>query len=208
MSTITQNPVQVMTGRMSTPNGVLKIDYPVVAGLADASVQQKINAAIWEQVNRLITEQGYYTDNITTMQGWYEIKSNERGILSLTLGNYAYHYHAAHGLTVNRSLTFDVNTGRQYKLSELFKPGSDYVGVLSGIVAAQIKEREIITLEEFKAISPEQDFYIADKSLVLYFQLYELTPYAYGFPYFPISVYDLQDIIDEDGPLGKMSANI
>jgi hypothetical protein len=56
----------------------------------------------------------------------------------------------------------------------------------------------------FKGISPEQDYYIADKALVLFFQLYELTAYAYGFPYFPISIYDLQTIIDEQGPLGKM----
>ena len=59
-------------------------------------------------------------------------------------------------------------------------------------------------INEFTTIRPEQDYYIADKALVIYFQLYELTPYAYGFPYFPISVYEIQDIIDENGPLGRM----
>ncbi|MNG17010.1 hypothetical protein D3C84_1009670 [compost metagenome] len=78
---------------------------------------------------------------------------------------------------------------------------------LSDIVAKQIAQRKIETLEPFKSIRPDQDYYIADRSLVVYFQLYELAAYVFGFAYFPISVYDLQDIINEDGPLGPMSAN-
>ncbi|HHY20883.1 MAG TPA: DUF3298 domain-containing protein [Bacilli bacterium] len=68
----------------------------------------------------------------------------------------------------------------------------------------QIKQRDIFLLNGFTVIRPDQDFYIADKALVIYFQLYEITPYAYGFPMFPISVYEIQDIIDENGPLGRM----
>jgi hypothetical protein len=34
--------------------------------------------------------------------------------------------------------------------------------------------------------------------------LYEIAAYVYGILYFPISVYEIQDIITEDGPLGKM----
>ncbi|WP_368073024.1 RsiV family protein [Virgibacillus salinus] len=56
-------------------------------------------------------------------------------------------------------------------------------------------------------MQPDQDFYIADKALVIYFQLYEITPYVFGFPMFPISVYAIKDIINEDGPLGRMAEN-
>ena len=52
-----------------------------------------------------------------------------------------------------------------------------------------------------------QHFYIADKTLVIYFQLYEITPYVVGLPMFPISVFDLADIIDESGPLGRLATN-
>jgi len=88
----------------------------------------------------------------------------------------------------NKSLTFDISTGKEYRLEELFKPGSDYVGTLSKIIERQIKEREIPILGEFKGIRPNQDYYIADKALVIYFQLYEITPYAFGFPCFYIRV--------------------
>ena len=125
----------------------------------------------------------------------------------MSLSNYVYHYHAAHGMTVIKSLTFDLQKGKQAALKDLFKPGSDYVKRISDLIAVQIKERDIPLLVDFTAIKPDQDFYIADKALVVYFQLYEITPYAYGFPMFPISVYDLQDIIDENGPLGRMAVN-
>jgi len=211
---VIQNPVQVITRHMVTPASEIAIDYPYVLGIPNGFVQQKINNTILMLVNSLMEEQiqrlvaqGYAYPIKATMQGWYEIKTNERGILSLSVGNYTYPYPAAHGLTIIRSLTFDVNTGRLYKLKDLFKQGSNYVKAISIIIQEQIKMRNISTLNGFSEINPDQDYYIADKALVVYFQLYEITPYVYGFPFFPISVYELDDIIDENGPLGKMIIN-
>lgn len=185
------------------------IYYPQVEGLQNAHVQQSINQMI-VQLMQLLVQQQYHqqgTDNFTEMIGTFEIKTNERNVLSLSLTNYAFAYQHAHGLTLIKSLTFDTETGRSYTLQDLFKPGSDYVDVLSTFVQKQINERDIPILNNFSTISPDQDFYIADKSLVLYFQLYEITPYYIGLPMFPISVFDLQDIIVEDGPLGRMAVN-
>ncbi|MEI3612146.1 DUF3298 and DUF4163 domain-containing protein [Pseudogracilibacillus sp. SO30301A] len=186
-----------------------KIYYPFVYGLQNQLVEQKINQEILTIVNMLIEEQ-YRTQNTTEfveMLGTYEIKTNERNILSINFSNYAIFYQAAHGLTLMKSLTIDVETGEVFQLADLFIAGSDYVEVLSIKVKEQIHERNITLLEPFTQISPNQDFYIADKSLVLYFQLYELTAYVYGFPMFPISVYELKNIIRENGPLGRMATN-
>jgi hypothetical protein len=196
-----QLPVYIHTMRLFLPN--LNVYYPAVYGLADRVVQQKINSSILNLTDKMIRDQGYYENPMTQITGYYEIKTNERKILSLSLINYAFSG-GAHGLTVIKSLTFDVETGKEYRLKELFKKGADYVKVISDIVALQIKERDIETLGDFNGIRPDQDYYIADKCLVIYFQLYEITPYVYGLPYFPISVYEIQDIIDEDGPLGRM----
>jgi hypothetical protein len=133
---------------------------------------------------------------------------DERGILSLTLSNYAYSSPMAHGYTIVKALTFNVLTGKQYSLGDLFKPGSDYVGVLSAEVSAQIKQRNLPLLNGFTAISPNQDYYLADKSIVIFFQLYEITPYYVGFPMFPISVYDVLSIAAEPGPLSDLAADI
>jgi hypothetical protein len=196
-----QLPVDIRTMRIYRQN--LTVYYPAVTGLANPAAQQRINRTIYDTTEQLIEDQGYYQNPQTDVLGYYEIKTNERDILSLTLENYAF-AGGAHGLTIIRSLTFNVNNGIKYSLGDLFRAGSDYVSVLSDIVAAQIKERDVPLLDGFNGISPDQYYYIADKCLVLYFQLYDITPYAYGFPYFPISVYQIQDIIDEQGPLGRM----
>lgn len=210
MSSIYANPVLVITRKLPVPNQNADISYPVITGMANQAVQQKMNNEILNLVNRLITmqvdqliSQGYTTLQLS-ITGWYEIKTNERDVLSLTIGNYTIATPAAHGLTIIKSLTFDIRTGKNYLLSEEFKPGSNYVDVLSNIIKEQIKERDISLLNGFNSIKPEQDYYISDKVLVIYFQEYEITAYVYGLPMFPISVYEIQDIVKEGSPLGKM----
>lgn len=197
-------PVPVQTASYIAPG--VEVYYPQIYGIYQLDVQERMNRSIQEAVNALIVEQqAYQTGNgMTEMTGLYEIKTNERGVFSITLSNFAYTPPMAHGMTLLSSLTFDVYSGTPVTLASLFTAGSDYVKRLSELVAIQIKERDVPLLGEFSQIDPDQSFYIADKALVLYFQLYELTPYVYGFPMFPISVYALQDILDEGGPLGRM----
>lgn len=203
---VVQNPVRIFTRRISTPDSMITIDFPAVKDMESSTVQHRINRGIISLVDTIMREQGYYKEQKLEMLGWYEIKNNQRGILSLTIGNYSFTYPSAHGMTIVKGITFDTKSGDDYELKDLFKPEADYVKVLSGIVEQQIKDRRIELLEEFKGIRPDQDFYIADKSLVLFFQLYEITPYYMGLQYFPISVYQIQNIIDEEGPLGIMAA--
>ena len=131
------------------------------------------------------------------------MKNNDKGVLSIVLVNYSF-AGGAHGNTIARALNFDIETGHVYTLPELFKPNSNYVKKISDIIKVQIKARDIPTLGDFTEINPNQDFYIADRSLVIFFQLYEITPYYVGIPYFPISIYELEDIINENGPLQRM----
>lgn len=190
-------PIMVNTLKMKDTN--FEVDYPQVTCLMNPNAQEIINRTIINNVYELIQKQSPFVE----MDGTYELKNNDKGILSLTLINYAF-AGGAHGNTLVKGLTFNVETGHLYTLSELFKPNSDYVEEISEIIKAQIKERDLPTLGDFTEISPDQDFYIADKCLVIFFQLYEITPYSVGIPYFPISIYELEDIISERGPLQRM----
>ncbi|CAM4204335.1 DUF3298 and DUF4163 domain-containing protein [Paenibacillus alkaliterrae] len=199
-----QAPVVIQTVNAAFPKAELSL--PHVSGGPSEAADNKINKKIHETVQQLVNSQGSLDDPRAQMIGYYEQKTNEKDYLSLSLFNYAY-TGGAHGLTLQESLTFKQSTGQTFTLEQLFKPGSDYVKRISAIVSAQIKARAIDTLEPFTAIRPDQDYYVADRSLVIYFQLYELAAYVYGFLYFPISVYELQDIINEEGPLGPMTVN-
>lgn len=201
------NPVNIVTKKFQA-NGI-SIDYPLIVGVSNLESQNRMNRQISDAVQAMIREhkQSIPSDKIE-MTGHFEIKTNERGILSLQLTNYAIGIPSAHGLTLSRSLTFTIDDGKNYLLGELFLPNSNYIQVISTQVKEQIKQRDIPVLEPFEAIKPNQDYYLADKSLVVYFQIYELSPYYVGFPMFPISVYDLQSAALPGGPIDILSADI
>ena len=198
-------PVRIVTKKIPHKSPNVTVYFPAVTNLNNPDAQAKINHAILTLLNEILIEQSYYKPELVEMLAYYEIKNNQRGILSLNLIVYSF-TGGAHGMTIIKSLTFDTATGKQYTLGELFKDDSDYVKLLSSIIKVDIKKWNIQLLDEFKAIRPDQDFYIADTSLVVYFQLYEITPYYWGFPYFPIPILDVADIRKPNSPLDTMMA--
>lgn len=200
-------PVAIQTVRYGTPP--VNIRVPQVAGLANPAAQTAMNRQILQQAQQLYEQQRQIqTPGPTEMEAYYEIKTNERGVLSLIQVNGAYTPPMAHGMTYAGSLTFTTEDGKNWPLAELFKPGAPYVERLSAHVAEQIKMRDVPVLEPFERIRPDQDYYLADKSIVLYFQVYELSPYYVGFPMFPISLYALQDLIRENGPADRLLTSV
>lgn len=197
-----QLPVEISIGRIFMPK--LEVYYPIVGGVRDYLADQTMNHIIYNLTYSMIENQGYFENpDVVTMMGTFDLKTNERGVLSFSSLNYFFSG-GAHGMTTQKSLTFEVETGKSYTLSQLFKEDSDYVKVLSDIVAKQIKQRDLPLIVEFNGISPDQDYYVSDKCLVIYFQLYELVPYVWGFTYFPICLYEIQDLISEDSPLQEL----
>ncbi|MFZ7133769.1 MAG: DUF3298 domain-containing protein [Eubacteriales bacterium] len=143
----------------------------------------------------------------TYISGSYEIKTNEKGVLSLSLIGLA-EFGGAHPNTIIKSLNYDLHRGRNEPLSQQFLPNSNYVEILSGMVYQQLQEQEIPLFDDFPGIDANQDYYIADKSLVIYFQLYQVAPYVAGFPYAVIPIYQIQELIRDDGLLGRMIGSV
>jgi hypothetical protein len=121
-------------------------------------------------------------------------------VFSLWYDVYSYQELAAHGLTVRNSMNFNLLTGRMYRLADLFKPSSDYIGVLSNIIKQQIEQQGIPLIKEFQQIRPNEGFYMTREALVIYFQTYEYTPYYVGIPEFRVPYQTLADILAQQGP--------
>lgn len=196
-------PAVIETHHLAGSKPKVDVYYPVITKLGDPAVMNQLNDRLFKEMNALLVEQNYYSKDLVELIASYEVKNNQRGILSLNLIVYSF-TGGAHGMTVCKSLTFDTRTARSYELEQLFKPGSPYVQRISEYVRRHIQQWKIPVLEPFKQIRPDQDFYIADTSLVVYFQLYEISPYVAGFPYFPIPLLDLEDIIKPGSPLDRM----
>lgn len=191
--------------------GTMTIYYPQIYHLTNPMVEWKMNSQIINQVNNLINRQMETQEakEFGEMIGTFEVKANERNILSLTLSNYAIVPFAANGLTLMDSLTFNIQTGEDYSLDQLFKQNSSYAKVLSEKVNEQIKQRQITLLEHDRPVevTSQTDFYVTDQSLVLYFQMYDISPHYVGIPLFPIPIYELEEVIKENGPLDLLEGN-
>jgi len=194
-----KRPVDIIIRVYRRPN--ITMLYPQTAGHenfnANALMNVKIRNAVMDLIKAL-EQPGLKS----TISGSFEIKNNQRGILSILLIAMA-EFGGAHPMTMAKSLTMDTTTGDIYTLNQLFKPG--YKEIINAEIRKQIKERDIPLLDGFKGISDDQDYYVADHTLVIYYQLYELAPYAAGFPYFPIPLYQLSNVIPDNSPLDRLN---
>lgn len=194
-----KRPVDIITRVYRRPN--IKMLYPQVTGHENVNANALMNVKIRNAVMDLIKSLEQ-PDMKTIIDGSFEIKNNQRGVLSILLiamGEFG----GAHPMTVAKSLTMDTATGENYSLHQLFKPA--YMEIINAEIRKQIKERDIPILDSFKGISPDQDYYVSDHTLVVYYQLYELSPYAAGFPYFPIPLYMLSSVIPENSLLDRLN---
>lgn len=79
-------PIRIRT--MTAKN--VKINVPYVDGGTTAAAQETMNKAIAAATQELMKAQGFPSDDIQEMDGTFEIKTNQRGVLSLSLLNYAF----------------------------------------------------------------------------------------------------------------------
>ena len=177
----------------------LDVTYPVIEGLDDLRVQNYINSVLLSITNQLIKELGYYENPDMEITGKYYVRTNDRGLLSISIEMYGFGG-GAHGFTILKSVTFDLKTGKIYSLRDFFAKDIDYVKFITEIVKKQIVEKEIPVIVDFTSIDPDQDYYIENNNLVVYFQLYELAPYAWGFPTFEIPMRQVCKMMGPAGP--------
>ncbi len=110
---------------------------------------------------------------------------------------------AGGSLNYSRWITFDKNAGKVLELSDLFKEGSDYIGVISAEILEQMIYRNehenggffVEGDDAFTEISEDANFYIDSfDRLVIVFDEYEVAPGFMGCPEFFINKKFLEDI--------------
>lgn len=188
--------------RQRLKDGRVDVTYPKVIGVPAPS-QNCMNTRIKEQVNLMIRNQGYPEEPVT-FTGNYRVRLNDKCWLSLTEEIYSYRDHAAHGITIMKPWNFDILTGVDMELSDLFIPFSGYVQEINRHIEKQIAEREIPLLRDFVSISENPNYYLTPTHLVIFFPIYDYTPYVYGIPEFPIPLADLKPYVSSASPLARL----
>ncbi|HHV98973.1 MAG TPA: DUF4163 domain-containing protein [Clostridiaceae bacterium] len=215
VKSIKENPIFIRTVKETNETDRIKITlkFPQIEGLSDKSAEDRINSILRGaaeaardegQKNAEYFEEG--TDLSATSPNKHEVyfdyrmKYNQNGLLSVVLFNYQY-TGGAHGITVQSSYTFDLKTGEEYKFKDLMKADADYVTFISNVVKQKIDERIKIgllpnyLLTPFTAIRDDQDFYLSNNGVVVYFQQYEYFPYAAGIQEFVVDYTEFSNML-------------
>lgn len=123
----------------------------------------------------------------------YEITYNEDDKISLYYDDYIYSG-GAHGSTVRSSDTWSVTSGDRLPLSKFLKPNMTYQMIIEDInnqIANQISKGEKYYFDNYQQLVAEyfnpQNYYLTKDGIIIYYQQYEIAPYASGIPEFLIT---------------------
>ncbi|KLE15495.1 hypothetical protein AAT22_11195 [Clostridium sp. C8] len=108
---------------------------------------------------------------------------------------------------VRKTLIINLITGKLHEIKDLFTDGSKWNVSINKIISQMIKEDpqyEFIFPHSFKGIDKNQDFYIDNKNLYIYYHPGEIAPKAAGFVAFTIPFKTIEKVMNKDGELYKL----
>lgn len=182
----------------------LGVSYPEVVNLSDRGVENQINRLIKATALSAIPESYFKGQNFIQANSSYGISVNQNNIMGLKFENYTYWEGAAHGITRMRAITVNLETGRRYPFWQLFDPRTNWKAQINTIIRAQIVEGDIPMLRPFEGVTDKEEYFLTDKNLVIFYQIYDYTPYVYGILEFEIPYNQIINIIDPEGPIKKI----
>ncbi|WHY19636.1 DUF4163 domain-containing protein [Paenibacillus sp. G2S3] len=174
---------------------LIQLDYPKISGLSNSNAQQAMNDILKESAMRFAAgaekdisnrsgSEPKYTYDID-----YVVTYNQNGVISLVMSLYS-DTGGAHGMTYREAFTFSLRDGKRLLLGDLFGANPNYKKELNAKLNKLIKAEESY-LGGFNGLNTEKYFYLKDDQVVLFFQLYEYTAYAAGFPEYSFTFKEL-----------------
>jgi len=191
------------------------VNYPVMTGYTKQKAQADFNNDIKDTViqerdaflNELAgTELPRVNDPGSYFKADYEI-INQTRYLSLKLTFDTYVSGAAHPGGFTKAYNFDLLTGEKISWTELFKPGSNYLQIISdqagrNLLAknsqeeftdiVSIREGTKPTLDNFKTVNIKED------SLIITFDAYQVASYAAGPQVVEVPFSELGDVLKDE----------
>lgn len=148
-------------------------------------------AAISDYQNSLKTGYPFHPYDVTHT---YKITYNENGLLSLYCDLYEF-TGGAHGNTNRESQTWCIAHGQLLTLKDFFPDDPHYISNIQNEIIRQINARikagNNIYFNNYAELVKQtftpKNFYLTARGIVIYFQQYDIAPYASGMPSFLIS---------------------
>jgi hypothetical protein len=177
-------------------------NYPFVQGLHDEKKQQIINVRFKEKAETTQKTAQYAAKMLAGTNAKvdssfdYSVKRNENGILSIVM-NERISAGSQRGMNVQSAMNIDTVSGKFYKLQDFFNAKADFTATISDQIKIQMKQKGLDKklLSDFKEIKGDEDFYITNDKIVIFFQQYEYFPYECGITEFEIPLKSLDGIL-------------
>ncbi|WP_052447380.1 DUF3298 and DUF4163 domain-containing protein [Clostridium polynesiense] len=117
---------------------------------------------------------------------------NLKDIISLAVTYYQYSG-GAHGIYSITPYNYDAESGERLNLKDIFKGNYNYKEILNDYIQKEIsKNPDNYFKDAFKGIRDNQEFYITKDGIVIFFQVYEIAPFAAGNPEFVVPYSKIQ----------------
>ncbi|MCJ8015139.1 DUF4163 domain-containing protein [Paenibacillus sp. KQZ6P-2] len=176
-------------------NASIVVHYPQVSGLSE-DVQSKINDAFKKDAENFAAESekaaaerdGSIEDNKYDFVQSFAVTFNREGVLNIVVDQYGY-TGGAHGSTYREGWTFSLKDGKRLELSDLMKSAPNYKQALDKMLKQKTKE---VSFPDIKAgLNEKPNFYLKEGGLAIFYQQYEIAPYAAGIPTYTFSFSEL-----------------
>lgn len=174
----------------------------------DNQVNEKMKSDILKFYDQSLKEAQNFLDDFEldesnfVADASYEVKKNTSNAVSILVKYYKYSG-GAHGYYEYVPYNIDLRNGNNVTLKDIFKEDKDYKTTINKEIENQIKElgkkeKDLDKIYDFYGIKENQKFYLEDGKIVVYFDLYDIAPYAAGVPEFPIVVENIKNQIKEN----------
>jgi hypothetical protein len=197
------DPVEVVRVRQTGGAGMLYLSQ--LRGMVDSKAQATLNAGLEEAIVSL----GNPLPK-SSLNGDFSINFYNQSLLGIHFQGYSFTKGTAHPNKIDQGIHLDLETGKLYKLADLFIAGVDYVGRINELCQANSGQYRV-HIDELWDGWKHEDFVSSwrgsDAAFLLSakaIRVYSIPRYATGaISGYTVPYTDLMDIIDHNGSLWR-----
>lgn len=192
-----QNQVTITSETISKSdtNATILVHYPKLSGLSSTDAQDVINKVFKDKADAFVAEaqakakkRDGKVEHSYEFDGTFLVTFNREGVLSIVTDSYEY-TGGAHGITAREGFTFSLKDGKQLSLDSLLNSSSGAKNKLDKMLKE--KANKDGNNDGFNGLKEDPDFYVMENGITIFFQQYEIAPYAAGFPTYTFNFNDL-----------------
>ncbi len=189
----------------------IDVKYPVLKDKCEAAGKKAVNEAIKKSIEESVAagseeikkaaEELYNSSKETeekfmplSVMGDYKVTLENSGTLSFYV-DLSYNFNGAHPMTYRNGYTYGLESGKELMLSDVTDVSENKAmeiikNAYTEAIKADTENKTFFTdaLKNLDETLKTVDFYLEDKNIVFFTELYSVAPYAAGFVNVPVSL--------------------